>query len=254
MPNKLEEAIARAEAKPPPKAAPKNKPKKKKPTGRGGATVAAQRPFDIEGCSRDRWEAFAHTYIFGNQEKEILPFHGTESYMLIFGCKYDSARANAPRLLQYDEFKPVLAKVAQRAWTRHGLDENAVAQAWLGIYHANIFDYFTAGEGEHAGQIVLRAKELTELPVAIQQNVKKMKVVNRWIDMGEDRPDELQQTIEIEIVDRLGALNSIARWRGMFAEQEASDINKVAEAIRRRQAKLREAAMTFDGETGEQLG
>ena len=52
-------------------------------------------------------------------------------------------------------------------------------------------------------------------------------------------------------MDRVAVLRDIAKWRGFFAEQEASDVNKVADAIARGQERIREAARTFDNDTGE---
>ena len=55
----------------------------------------------------------------------------------------------------------------------------------------------------------------------------------------------------VELVDRVSVLRDLARWRGMFAEDEATDINKVADAIARGQERIRRAARTFDNDTAE---
>ena len=123
------------------------------------------------------------------------------------------------------------------------MDDSIVVNGWLGITQANLMHYFTPG-----GKVDFEL--LHDLPVPIQQNLKKIKVVettNRT-----DHGETVQVSTEVQVVDRVSVLRDIARWRGFFAEEEANQLNKVADLIREGQERLRAAARTYDNETGEQ--
>lgn len=191
----------------------------------------------------DRWRHFARVYIFGNIEAKIQQYSAWRSYKHVYHCTQKAAEAASSRLLRNDKFQVVMASVAKEAWAEHHMDDSIVVNGWLAITQANLMHYFTP-----AGQVDF--EKIHELPIPIQQNLTKIKVVettNRT-----DHGETVQVTTEVQVVDRIAVLRDIAKWRGFFAEEEANQLNKVADLIREGQERLRAAArLTLDNETGD---
>ena len=238
----------------PEKRSKKKAAKKKRPRGGNGAsptspskgdrpTAALSTPVTLADTKEQRWRLFAHSYIFGNQEAKIPPFNATQAYQHVYGVSKKVANTNGPRLLVNAGFREILAEVAKEAWTRKGIDENAVAQAWLGIYSADLTDYY-----DEKGRISIA--DIKKLPKPLRQNIKKLTTKVTTTRRNGCQREEV--TVAIELVDRVSVLRDLARWRGMFAEEEANEMNKVADLIAAGQERLRQAARTFNNETGEE--
>ena len=146
------------------------------------------------------------------------------------------------RLLRNVKFQVTLAEVAKEAWQSREMDDSIVINAWLGISQANLMHYFTP-DGEVDFEL------LHDLPIPIQQNLKKIKITEATTHFEDG--ERTEKTTEVQVVDRVAVLRDIARWRGFFTEVEASDANKVADAIARGQARIRRQAMTFDNDPVE---
>ena len=203
-------------------------------------TTALSTPVVLAPTKEERWRLFAHCYIFGNQEAKIPQFNATKAYQYVYKGTLKAANASGARLLANVSFQPILAEIAEEAWTRQGIDENAVAQAWLGIYGADLTDYY-----DEKGNISIT--DIKKLPKPLRQNIKKLTTKATTTRHNGCQREEV--TVTVELVDRVSVLRDLARWRGMFAEDEATDINKVADAIARGQERIRRQARTLDNDT-----
>ena len=200
----------------------------------------------------ERYRRFAEHLILGRGG--CPAFNATEAYRLTYdpqGKNSDSAnRSSASALMTNPNAQAIFAEVALESWNRQQMDEVQVAEHWKHIAQANIFDYFDIEEDPaRPGCLVLKSRQLKDLPIPIQRNIKKIKVKNRWVKSTvEGDPPEVEQTIELEILDRLAALRDLARWKDMFAETQASDTFSIAEAIRKGQERIKQAVRLYNND------
>lgn len=198
-----------------------------------------------------RWREFARLFLCGDPEQKLYPFELGKAYRAVYGGSIPAARAASARLMKNPDFRAQLREVAREVWEKAQIDEQEVMEHLASAVRANIFDFFKAGEGVRAGSIELRANEIEDLPVALQRNVRKLKVTNRWIDQGEGREPIFEQKVEIEIIDRLKAIEMVGRILGLFKETvDEASWEKIGEAIQRGQKRAQERKVTWDAESG----
>lgn len=193
-------------------------------TPKGRAPTERARTKADQSAARDRYRQFAHEYLTNG-------FNGTTAYKAVYGDQLSDkvAASGAWRLLRNAEVQAILAEMAADACKRSKLDEDFVLRHWKAMADANLFDYLTITRD---GQVVLKpADELEKLPPLIQQNVKRLKSHSSVREL-KDEPKIVNQELSIELVDRLAALEGIAKWLGMFVNRDADGGEDLAQAIR----------------------
>jgi hypothetical protein len=193
-------------------------------------------------------QRFAEAYLFGQHGARA--FNAQDAYRLTHPTASKAATGvNAYRYLGSGPVQEALTQLAAAVLKRSEVEQDKVVEMWWGMAQADIFDYFNITEDE-PGVLKVDAANLQQMPKHVRQNVKKLKITNRWIDVG-DHKKELQQSIEIEIIDRANVVRDIARWLGMMAPTREDITQGLAELVQRAQLRAQQRGVTYDGKTGQ---
>lgn len=209
---------------------------------------------DHKKASQLAREQFAWHILFGDQ-----PFNLTAAWKAAFPdrAKIKTVGHQASKMFADPYVKACMARLVAEAKQRNELDEDFIIGHWMAMADANIFDYFTiCEEGDKAGHLILKSASIGEMTRLEQQNVKKLKVRNTSSTIttksGADITTD-EQTIELELIDRAGAVKNLAVFLGMMKGKEGMDIEDLAQAIREGEERAIRRGRTFDqdAEDGE---
>ncbi len=188
---------------------------------------------------------FCHNYLF------VKGFNATQAYLAIKPqVTPESASVQGSLLLGTDGAKAALAQMIKAAWERNELDQDFIVRNWVSMAQANVFDYFVVDAENN-----LSLKPTIDLTLDQQRNVRKLKITTRTIER-EDAPDILEQRGELEIVDRKGVFDSMAKAAGLFGKLDTGEqVGDTAQLIERAFERVRKlvGARTFDNSTGAQI-
>lgn len=188
---------------------------------------------------------FCHAYLFTKQ------FNGTEAYLSIRpNVTREAAAVSAHRWLNDAKTAGMLREMIKAAWERNELDQDFIVRNWVAMSQANVFDYFIVDAENY-----MTLKPTVDLTLDQQRNVRKLKITTRTIER-EDLPDILEQRVELEIVDRKGVFDSMAKAAGLFGKLDTGEqVGDTAQLIERAFERVRKlaGARTFDNATGAQV-
>ena len=210
------------------------------PRERSKQPAEAQALVERDG-TENRWRQFAKCYVLGSGD--IRPFNASACYRAIYpGTTEAAARSSAHALLANPNFQRVLADVAAEVLQRMELTEQDVVRAIAAAADANLVDFFEA-----AADGTLKLRNLAALPRLVQQSIRKLKVVTRTYQASDGQPPRVEQHVELEVLDRLRALELATRILGLAkAGLDDQSLEVIAALIAKAQERAQRRTVVWD--------
>jgi len=169
---------------------------------------------------------------------EFLLVHNYDpipAYMDAYSCTRNAAAVSAPKLLIDPLFMAYRDSIQMPMLVSIDADKAFLTQQFYNIAKANVMHYFEYVDDKDGGD-QLKLKRLDRLAEWKQQNIKKVKIKNRFIGHGEDR--EMVQEIELELYDRAAHIHKLALALGIYADLEKNAGEMVEKLIAAEQRNL----------------
>ena len=165
-------------------------------------------------------------------------FSGFDASKAFVAAGYKQSAQSLSRILK----EPVVVEELERLTrvARQAIDAEAfdATKHWVEIAHSNIMDFMVQSED---GTLGVRCG-LSYLPPEKQRQIKKIKVQRKIVTMKDDTTEETIAT-EIELWDKISALDALSKIEGLFKD-------KVADAVRDFAAVLANTLTRMERNTG----
>ncbi len=163
----------------------------------------------------------------------IKCFNATKAYKKAYGCKEETARANASKLLANPNIKAEITKMKESRLNREMLSGDDIVQKFIDIAYADITDYVKFGQREVPvmgpfGPIYETDKESGE-------KVLVTKVINAVeFEESEEVDGSLIQEVssgkdgaKLKLADKLKALNWLAEHMDLVTDEQKARIENI---------------------------
>jgi phage terminase small subunit len=149
----------------------------------------------------------------------IKCFNATKAYQKAYGCSYETAVTNGPRLLGNARIKTEILNLKQNRFNRELLHEDDIFQKYMDIAFADMSDYVEFGNKEI--DILNEATGQTEKMKVSYLNVKDSCEVDGTLIT---EISKIKGEVKIKLADRMQALKWIADHMDLATEEQKARI------------------------------
>lgn len=151
----------------------------------------------------------------------------------------NSSWSRASELIQQDDVRAELARQLQGLFRHADMDEDWVFRQWRAMAFSDIFDYMDI---DADGKVTwkLDPEKLTQEQ---RLNIRGIKV-----------DPKTGKVVELRLVDRQGAVESVAQARKLYSVLQDTGLKDLVKEITERMQAASKHVRTFDHDTGEEIG
>lgn len=145
-------------------------------------------------------------------------FNATRSYQKAYGCAYDSAMVNGPRLLGNDRVKVEIMRLKEERYARAFLSEEDIVQKYMDIAFADVTDFVTFHTEDMTVEDDLEGlKKIKVSVVNVRDSNEVDGTIISEVSKGKDG-------VKVKLADRMKALQWLADHMDLATEEQRARI------------------------------
>ena len=145
-------------------------------------------------------------------------FNATRSYQKAYGCAYDSAMVNGPRLLGNDRVKVEIMRLKEERYARAFLSEEDIFQKYMDIAFADVTDFVTFHTEDMTVEDDLEGlKKIKVSVVNVRDSNEVDGTIISEVSKGKDG-------VKVKLADRMKALQWLADHMDLATEEQRARI------------------------------
>jgi len=162
-----------------------------------------------------------------------------------------TAAVEGCKILNHPDTQRYVSALTKQLHDDQKLEADFIIGKWIQHANANVMDYLDYDEETKS----LKLKNLSQLPVGMQQNLRKLKIKRTVVVGDEGEEAAINEDVQFELVDPQKAVDSMARAAHMLTDKvEVTHRFDAADMVEKGVARMRELGRLEGGNLYDEEG